>query len=159
MPIPIALCGKSATMASNFMSSISDKSEYRITHVCHDLDSALSELPALFRGESVQPSSDLSVAPSSESKQPIPRAVVIGKGFSEDEMKQIVKRGQEAGGTGSKTAWFLPDDDKFTLAQKARAFATAGISLPTVIAERAIESLRENGVVDGRETVGGIYGF
>ncbi|GAB7339671.1 hypothetical protein MBLNU457_6252t1 [Dothideomycetes sp. NU457] len=158
MTVPIALCGKSAVMATTFSTSMSSKSSYKITHVCHDLPSALNELPALFRGEVVHPSSDLSVKPSSDSKQPLPRAVVIGKGFSEDEMKEIVRAGQ-ATEYGKGVAWMLPDDDKFTAYMKAKAIVTAGTGLPAVIADRAVQALKENGVVEGQDFKGGVYGF
>lgn len=106
----------------------------------------------------MHPSSDLSVKPSSDSKQPLPRAVVIGKGFSEDEMKEIVKAGQ-ATEYGKGVAWMLPDDDKFTTYMKAKAIVTAGTGLPAVIADRAVQALKENGVVEGQDFKGGVYGF
>ncbi|THZ14602.1 hypothetical protein D6C91_07229 [Aureobasidium pullulans] len=141
-PVPIALCGKSQTMATNFSDSMS-KEGYEVVHTCHDLDSAKSTLPSLLTSSTG------------------PLAVVIGKGFYESEMQDIIKHCQsEAGGT--KTVWLLPDDDKFTAYMKVKAVASAGTMLPGMIAERAAAALKENGVVGGGSTEGvksGVHGF
>lgn len=88
-------------------------------------------------------------------------AIVIGKGFSENEMQDIISHCKKEAGQ-AKTVWLLPDDDKFTTAMKAKAMLSAGTALPGMIAQRAAAALRENGVAAGKSLDGvkvGIHGF
>jgi len=126
-----------------------------VVHVCHDLDSALTEIPALLRGEPVESSSDLS------SNSQAPKAVVIGKGFTEEEMDRIIKAGKDSGSEkAASVAWLLPDDEKFTYYQKAKAIASAGTLLPSVIADRVRDCMKEHDIVPGKESAkGGVFGF
>jgi len=103
----------------------------------------------------VSSASDLS------SNSQAPKAVVIGKGFSKEEMDQIVKAGKDSGAEKAATvAWLLPDDDKFSTYQKAKAIATAGTMLPSVIADRVRDCLKEHDIVPGKENAeGGVWGF
>jgi hypothetical protein len=112
-----------------------------VVHVCNDLESAKSTLPSLLTAKDG------------------PVAVVIGKGFYENEMSEIIKHCQ---GKGAKTVWLLPDDDKFSAYMKLKAVATAGTMLPGMIAERASAALKENGVVGGGgldAVKSGVHGF
>ncbi|KAH0340778.1 hypothetical protein KCU81_g6693, partial [Aureobasidium melanogenum] len=141
-PVPIALCGKSATMASSFSSALKPQG-YEVVHTCHDLPTAKSSLPSLL----------------SSSTGPV--AVVIGKGFYESEMQEIIETCKREKGA-EKTVWLLPDDDKFTAFMKVKAVASAGTMLPGLIAERAAAALKENGVVGGASLEGvksGVHGF
>ncbi|KAH0365852.1 hypothetical protein KCU65_g5823, partial [Aureobasidium melanogenum] len=140
-PVPIALCGKSATMASSFSDALKPQG-YEVVHTCHDISSAKSSLPSLLTSSTG------------------PFAVVIGKGFYESEMQEIIQTCREQG--AQNTVWLLPDDDKFTAFMKVKAVASAGTMLPGMIAERAAEALKENGVVGGArlESVkSGVHGF
>jgi hypothetical protein len=178
-PVPIALCGKSQVMATNFSSSMEKegyeglsfpflflspishsnkqaihKNNHRlqscsqichkpVVHTCNDIDSAKSTLPSLL----------------SSSSGPV--AVVIGKGFYESEMKEIIEHCKSET-SSAKTVWLLPDDDKFSAYMKLKAVASAGTMLPGMIAERAAAALRENGVVAGGSLEGvksGVHGF
>lgn len=89
----------------------------------------------------------------------MPKAVVIGKGFSEEEMDEIVKAGEAA--NKGKVAWLLPDDDKFTAYMKAKAILSVGTMLPTVIADRVKICLEEHGVKPGKDESfqPGVWGF
>ncbi|KAH0291429.1 hypothetical protein KCU62_g2693, partial [Aureobasidium sp. EXF-3399] len=141
-PVPIALCGKSQVMATNFSSSM-EKEGYEVVHTCNDIDSAKSTLPSLL----------------SSSSGPV--AVVIGKGFYESEMQEIIEHCKSEA-KSAKTVWLLPDDDKFSAYMKLKAVASAGTMLPGMIAERAADALRENGVVAGGSLEGvksGVHGF
>ena len=114
-----------------------------VIHTCNDVSTAKSTLPSLLRSDAG------------------PIAVIIGKGFSDAEMQDIIAHCKHEVGE-TKTAWLLPDDDKFTAAMKAKAVFSAGSALPGLIASRAAESLRQNGVVAGKslnELKGGTYGF
>lgn len=57
--------------------------------------------------------------------------------------------------------WLVPDDDKFSTMDKAKAVLSAGTMLPGLIAERVRRALREGGLVPGREegVEGGLWGF
>jgi hypothetical protein len=114
-----------------------------VVHHCNDLESAKSTLPSVL----------------SSSTGPV--AVVIGKGFYESEMKEIIEHCNSET-RASKTVWLLPDDDKFSAYMKLKAVASAGTMLPGMIAERAAAALRENGVVGGGSLEGvksGVHGF
>ena len=88
----------------------------------------------------------------------MPKAIVIGKGFSQAEMDQVIEAGEAA--AKGKVAWLLPDDDKFTAYMKAKALLTAGTMLPTVIADRVKICLEEHGVKPGNKYVEvGVWGF
>ncbi|KAG9519383.1 hypothetical protein KCV07_g4871, partial [Aureobasidium melanogenum] len=141
-PVPIALCGKSQMMASNFSDALKPLG-YEVVHTCNDISSAKSTLPSLLTSSTG------------------PVAVVIGKGFYESEMQEIIQhcKGEAA---SAKTVWLLPDDDKFTAFMKVKAVASAGTMLPGMIAERAAEALKENGVVAGgsvESVKSGVHGF
>ena len=114
-----------------------------VVHTCNDIDSAKSTLPSLL----------------SSSTGPV--AVVIGKGFYESEMQEIIEHCKSET-SSAKTVWLLPDDDKFSAYMKLKAVASAGTMLPGMIAERAAAALRENGVVAGGSLEGvksGVHGF
>lgn len=124
-------------------------------HVCHSLDAGLREIPALLRGEAITPESELGSNANSD-KPTIPKAIVVGKGFSEDEMDELRKiEGAD------KVAWLLPDDEKMTWTRIAKAAGTGGAMLPGIIAERARECLKEHGVVPGsdKSVSGQVWGF
>jgi hypothetical protein len=114
-----------------------------VVHHCNDLESAKSTLPSVL----------------SSSTGPV--AVVIGKGFYESEMQEIIEHCNKES-RSAKTVWLLPDDDKFSAYMKLKAVASAGTMLPGMIAERAAAALRENGVVGGGSLDGvkrGVHGF
>lgn len=132
----------------------------QVIHSCHTLQDAKTEIPALLRGESIIPTSDLStIDPSNPSTIRIPKAVVIGKGFSQSEMDEIVQAGDAV--AKGKVAWLLPDDEKFTAYMKAKAILSVGTMLPTVIADRVKMCLDEHGIKPGKEESfeAGVWGF
>lgn len=129
-------------MATNFSDALLPQG-YKVVHTCNDLSTAKSTLPSVL----------------SSSTGPV--AVVIGKGFCESEMREIIEHCKAEAGS-AKTVWLLPDDDKFTAFMKVKAVASAGTMLPGMIAERAAEALKENGVVGGGSLEGvksGVHGF
>lgn len=129
-------------MATNFSDALKPLG-YAVIHTCHDASTAKSTLPSLLTSSTG------------------PVAVVIGKGFYESEMQEIIEHCKTQAGS-AKTVWLLPDDDKFTAYMKVKAVASAGTMLPGMIAERAAEALRENGVVGGASldsVKSGVHGF
>jgi hypothetical protein len=143
-PTSILLFEKTNTSLHNSCNNLLTHNPTKtVVHHCNDLDSAKSTLPSVL----------------SSSTGPV--AVVIGKGFYESEMQEIIEHcNKEA--RSAKTVWLLPDDDKFSAYMKLKAVASAGTMLPGMIAERAAAALRENGVVGGGSLEGvksGVHGF
>lgn len=85
-----------------------------------------------------------------------PKAIVVGKGFSEEEMDKL----RELVPAGN-VPWLLPDDSKMTWTRIGKAAGTAGLALPGIIAQRVIECMEEHGVVPGSDvkTEGGVWDF
>ncbi|KAK0345602.1 hypothetical protein LTR91_005588 [Friedmanniomyces endolithicus] len=139
-PIPIALCGKSSGMAGSFAKSMLP--EYEVIHHFPSTSAAHAELSPLLRGEIFTPQSSVgtdSHRPHTD-KPRIPRAIMVGAGFSEselDEMRQI--EGAES------VPWLYPDP------LKSAASALSGPFLMMVIVRRVKGCLRANGVVEGQE--------
>ncbi|KAK5009946.1 hypothetical protein LTR39_004824 [Cryomyces antarcticus] len=152
--VPVLLCGKSPMLAQGFMSALS--STYDVVHVCHDTSSARREIPALLAGESIQPSSGLGSNANSDSKHRAPRAIIVGKGFSEDEVETM--RGYEG---ADKVPWLVPDDAKMTWSRIGKVAVTAGTALPGIVADRVDACMKEHGLVPGNESdvKGGVWGF
>lgn len=102
----------------------------------------------LLRATPTHPSSNLgSNASRSERDRRIPQAIIVGKGFSDEEVQEM----RNIEGLAGKVPWLLPDTGKFTWTMMAKAMATAGTALPVVIAERAANCLKENGLAPGKE--------
>jgi hypothetical protein len=132
-----------ASQHTHWNNLLTQNSPKTVVHHCNDLESAKSTLPSVL----------------SSSTGPV--AVVIGKGFYESEMQEIIEHCNKET-RASKTVWLLPDDDKFSAYMKLKAVASAGTMLPGMIAERAAAALRENGVVGGGSLEGvksGVHGF
>lgn len=92
------------------------------------------------------PSSNLgSNATREETERRVPQAIIVGKGFSDEEVQQM----QALEGLAGKVPWLLPDTSKFTWTMMVKAVATGGTALPAVVAERAANCMKENGLVPG----------
>ncbi|KAK0946425.1 hypothetical protein LTR29_002187 [Friedmanniomyces endolithicus] len=134
-------------MAGSFAKSMLP--EYEVIHHFPSTSAAQTELPLLLRGSLLTPRS--SVGTNSHASQPqIPRAIMVGAGFSEielDEMRKI--DGAES------VPWLYPDP------LKSAASALSGQFLMMVIVRRVKGCLRANGVVEGeeREGKGGVWKF
>ena len=163
-PIPIALCGKSSSMAQSFASSMLPEYESKhstpksngaptdrqtVTHHFQSTSAVHQELPPLLSGSTIRPSSGVgSNAESDEVK--IPRAIVVGAGFSRselDEMRQIEG--------AQDLPWLYPDP------LKSAASMLSGPFLMSVIVKRAKSCLKSNGLEDSKEstTEPGVWGF
>ena len=110
-----------------------------VVHHFPSADAARKELPPLFRGENVKPSSGVGSNVDSEDCK-VPRAVVVGAGFSRDELDEM----RTIEGADS-VPWLYPDPIK-----SAGSILT-GPFLMTVIVKRAKSCLQTNGVAEGKE--------
>ena len=75
----------------------------KVVHVCHDLPSGKREIPALLRGEVVTPQSGMGTNAEEGVATVVPRGIVIGKGFSEEEVQEL----REACKGERKVAWLV----------------------------------------------------
>jgi len=129
-----------------------------VVHVCNNVPDAVHEIPALLRGEPIHPASGLgsNTTLNSDSKPRVPRAVICGKGFSDDEVATLWRC---VG--GDALPWLLPDDAQMTWTRMAKTAATAGTALPGIIAERVDRCMKAHGLVPGKEgdVGGGVWGF
>ena len=111
--------------------------------------------PLLLRTTGPFPSSKLgSNAERSDAEKRVPQAIIVGKGFSDEEVQQM----QSIEGISGLVPWLLPHTSMFTWTMMAKTVATGGIALPAVVAERAAKCLRDNGLVPGRSSTGGKSG-
>lgn len=57
--------------------------------------------------------------------------------------------------------WLKPDDEKITMAMKAKMVLSAGTMIAPMVADRVRQTLKERGVVPGAEgkVEGGVVGF
>ncbi|EMC94947.1 hypothetical protein BAUCODRAFT_25094 [Baudoinia panamericana UAMH 10762] len=146
-PIPIALCGKSSSMATSFSDSMMP--EYKVVHHFQSTGAVHKELPLLMSGKPFTPESDVGYESDAE-KRRIPRAVMVGAGFSEAELEDMRKvEGAE------KLPWLFPD------ALKTAASTLSGPFLMDVIVRRVKGCLRYNGLEEGKEgdIKGGVWKF
>lgn len=126
-----------------------------MVHVCHSLEAGKREIPALLRGDTVTSESELGSNVTS-GKHVIPKAIVVGKGFSEDEIDDLRK----SEGVQS-VPWLVPDDKNMTWTRIGKAAATGGVALPGIIAQRVSDCMKEHGMVPGSDdkVEPGLWGF
>ncbi|KAK3066207.1 hypothetical protein LTR53_017539 [Teratosphaeriaceae sp. CCFEE 6253] len=126
-------------MAGSFAKSMLP--EYEVVHHFPSTAAARKELPPLLRGEPFTPESDVGAdAHQSDSRPRIPRAIMVGAGFSEAELDDM--RAIEG---GMSVPWLYPDP------LKSAVSTLSGPFLMTVICKRVKACLKANGVVEGRE--------
>ncbi|KAK0875995.1 hypothetical protein LTR87_010148 [Friedmanniomyces endolithicus] len=120
-------------MAGSFAKSMLP--EYEVVHHFPSTSAAHAELLPLLRGEPFTPHS--SVGTDSHTDKPrIPRAIMVGAGFSESELDEMRKiEGAES------IPWQYPDP------LKSAASALSGPFLMMVIVRRVKGCLRANGVL------------
>ena len=89
----------------------------------------------------------------------MPRAIVVGKGFSAAELETMRAECEREGLRG--VPWLVPDESKMTWGKMAKAVGTGGVALPGIIAERVRVCLSEHGMVPGKEVEveGAVWGF
>ncbi|KAK0727467.1 hypothetical protein B0T26DRAFT_672128 [Lasiosphaeria miniovina] len=90
-PTPVATYGRDPKIAQSVHEKLLP--DYEVVHACFDIDSALSELPAICAGElETTPSSGVGVnsTEAEASKRRAPVAIFFGgAGISEDEFERI----------------------------------------------------------------------
>ncbi|RMY34686.1 hypothetical protein D0865_14116 [Hortaea werneckii] len=155
-PIPIGLCGKSSGMASAFSQKLLPEYETNpsIVKVVHHFQSTAEvhkQLPALLKGEPIQPASGVGTNVDTPSTQ-IPLAMVVGRGFSESELEEM--RTLQGADT---LPWLYPDP------LKSMASTLSGPFLLDAIAKRTKACLGSHGVAEGkdvtREEMGKVWYF
>lgn len=110
-----------------------------VVHHFQSISAARKELPPLLRGEAFTPESDVGTDAKSD-KPRIPRAIMVGAGFSESELDDMRKI------EGAMSVpWLYPDP------LKSAASTLSGPFLMTVIVKRVKACLKSNGVVEGQE--------
>jgi len=110
-----------------------------VVHHFQSISAARKELPPLLRGEAFTPESDVGTDAQSD-KPKIPRAIMVGAGFSESELDDMRKIEGAQG-----VPWLYPDP------LKSAASTLSGPFLMTVIVKRVKSCLKSNGVVEGQE--------
>lgn len=71
------------------LANASSSPPLKVVHVCHDLPSSKREINALLRGEPVTPESGLGTNAEKGVATVVPKGIVIGKGFSEEEIGEL----------------------------------------------------------------------
>ncbi|KAK5113050.1 hypothetical protein LTR62_003629 [Meristemomyces frigidus] len=135
-PVPIALCGKSSSMAASFARSMLPEYE----------DAVHRELPLLLKGEAFKPKSDIGAdnekahnAHTTEGPRK-PRAIMVGAGFSSEELDDMRKvEGAD------QVPWLFPDP------LKSAGSMLTGPFLMTVIVKRVKSCLQSHGIMEGKE--------
>ena len=113
-----------------------------MSHVFHSTDAVRNELPLLLQGQDIKPSSDLG-SNASSSKSVAPRAVIVGAGFSRSELDEMRLL------HGCKDLpWLYPA--AYKMAQTGFG-AIFGKDFMTSIIERSKATMKENGLVEGKE--------
>jgi len=101
-----------------------------------------NELPHLLKGQNIKPSSGLG-SNANASQAEAPRAIIVGAGFSRQELDEM--RMLE----GCKSIPFLyPSPSKMAQTGLGAVF---GKDFMTSIIERAKATMKQNGLVEGRE--------
>jgi len=141
-PVAAVLCGKEPKMAQFMTKNLSPKIE--VVHVCTTLDTALSEIPALLKGETSPPSSGLGTNNGGSVRNDI-SFIVIGGGYSKDDVDAI-----KAAADGVKPLPFFWADISKTVGP--------GPPTPEVVKERILESVEKEEKGDG-EWAPGIHRY
>ena len=113
-----------------------------MAHVFHTPLAVQNELPFLLKGQDIKPSSGLG-SNANTSKTVAPKAVIVGAGFSRQELDEM--RLLE----GSKDVpWLYPATSN--MAQTGLG-VLIGKDFMTSIVERATGTMKKNGLVEGKE--------
>ncbi|KAF4548755.1 Hypothetical protein D9617_25g060850 [Elsinoe fawcettii] len=140
-PIPVFLCGRIPAHVEG-ITRILGENGYKITRSFSDFDQAVSAFPQLVRDQGTRP-----------------RAIVIGRGFSDEQQDEMMQAGATPSGTpGHRIAWLVARPELMPPELKARfSYAWNGEGPPPVevLAGRIMESLRLRGIVHGGENEGG----
>ncbi|PNS15238.1 hypothetical protein CAC42_8239 [Sphaceloma murrayae] len=148
MSIPLILCGRIPSHVEG-ISRILNGQGYEMTHTFHDFATASQKLPAIAHDPSTRP-----------------RALIIGRGFSDDEQNELIKTASSQG-QGPGIAFLVARPELLTPELKAKiGYAWDGNGPPPVevLAGRIRESLRLRGIEAGGVRAqgleeDGVFGF
>lgn len=167
IPIPIILCGKvqeitdpqqlnllpevdgtresqlrgTTTRESAFTLGISANTE-SVVHVCHSVESARAEIPALLRGEAIDAASGLgsnAANARSPDQRRRPVAVIVGGGYTDEEFEMV--RDEDVQGV----PWLQADNSRIPPGEWPPSPL-----YPVGAAARIKERLREHGMLGGK---------
>jgi len=85
-PVAAILCGRQPKMAEVMVKNLAPKIE--VVHVCTTQETALSEIPALLKGETVTAASGLGTNSEGSARADI-ALIIIGGGYSNDNVQAI----------------------------------------------------------------------
>ncbi|KIX06996.1 uncharacterized protein Z518_04972 [Rhinocladiella mackenziei CBS 650.93] len=104
-PIAAVLCGKQPPLAQFMIKNLAQKIE--LVMVCTSVDSAVSEIPALLKGESVTPSSGLGSNAEGAGRSDV-SLIIVGGGYSPADLEAI----RSAVDAVKPLAFFVADTSK-----------------------------------------------
>ncbi|KIW72589.1 hypothetical protein PV04_00770 [Phialophora macrospora] len=139
-PVAAVLCGREPKTATFIVKNLAPKIE--VVHVCTTRDTAVSEIPALLRGETAAPSSGLGANAEGSARSDV-SLIIIGGGYSKDDVQAI----KEAADAVKPLPLFWADISKT---------AGSGPPAPDMIKKRIIDSIEKEESADG-EWAPGIY--
>ncbi|KAG8627020.1 hypothetical protein KVT40_004503 [Elsinoe batatas] len=148
--IPVFICGRIPPHVEG-ITRILGQHGYKVTRSFNDFDVARSAFPGLVADPATRP-----------------RAVVIGRGFSDEQQDGLIKAGTTpTGSEGHRIAWLVARPELMTPELKAKIrYAWDGNGPPPVevLAGRIMESLRQRGIEQGgkyEHGIGedGVFGF
>lgn len=112
-----------------------------VAHVFHDTLAVQNELPFLLQGQDVKPSSGL--GSNASGKSTAPKAIIVGAGFSRKELDEMrLLQGCR------DLPWLFPA--AYKMAGTGLSVAL-GKDFMTSIIERSKATLKQNGLVEGKE--------
>jgi len=85
--VAAVLCGKEPTLVQYMIQNLQPKIE--IVHHCDSVDTALSEIPALLRGEAIRPSSGFGTNVKGPARNDV-QLILIGGAFAEEDVSAIL---------------------------------------------------------------------
>ncbi|ETI28821.1 hypothetical protein G647_01273 [Cladophialophora carrionii CBS 160.54] len=139
-PIAAILCGREPKMAQAMIKILAPKIE--VVHVCTSRDTAVSEIPALLRGETTAPSSGLGANAEGSARSDV-SLIIIGGGYPKDDVQAI----KEAADAVKPLPLFCADVSKT---------AGSGPPPPDMIKKRIIDSIEKEEKGEG-EWAPGVY--
>ena len=83
--IPVILCGKTTKIAVGVIAAL--KPEMDVIHLCLTSDRGKTEIPAILKGEMVTTDVEL----GSKNYQNIPKAIVLGGGYNDEDLDVMQK--------------------------------------------------------------------
>ncbi|KIW30580.1 uncharacterized protein PV07_06316 [Cladophialophora immunda] len=140
-PVAAVLCGKQPHLTEFMIKNLLPKIE--VVHVCNNADAAVSEIPALMKGDTTAPSSGLGTNTGGSGRSDI-SLIIVGGGFSPQDVQAI----KSAADSVKPVAFFCADTSKTP--------AGAGPPPPEMIKKRMMAGMEKEEKGEG-EWAPGMY--